>query len=243
VTLTVTDNLGATGASTSTATPTAAGAGVTTFANDTFNRTVSGGLGTAITGGAYTLSGTPADLSVAPSSAKLALPAGGSAGGYLGSVSSSNVEVTAKLSLSALSNGNGYYAYLTGRRVNATEQYWARIRVLSDGSVRVAVSKLDGSTTETLIGSEVVVTGLTYTPGTVLQFRLQATGTGTTALKAKVWVAANAEPAAWTVSATDSSAGIQAAGSVGFKAYQSGSSTVGTVTQTVTAFTATTPSE
>jgi hypothetical protein len=55
--------------------------------------------------------------------------------------------------------------------------------------------------------------------------RLQVTGTGPTSLRAKVWVAGTTEPAAWAVSATDATAGLQAAGSVGVGDYLSGSAT------------------
>ena len=41
----------------------------------------------------------------------------------------------------------------------------------------------------------------------------------------KVWPAGSAEPSTWTVTATDSTAGYQVAGSVGFSPYLSGSAT------------------
>jgi hypothetical protein len=45
-----------------------------------------------------------------------------------------------------------------------------------------------------------------------------------------VWVGAT-EPAAWTVSGSDSTAGFQAAGGVGLTPYPSGSSTAAIVTR------------
>jgi hypothetical protein len=50
-------------------------------------------------------------------------------------------------------------------------------------------------------------------------------GTGTTALSAKLWRAGTTEPAAWGASANDTTASLQAAGSIGLVSYLSGSST------------------
>ncbi len=50
------------------------------------------------------------------------------------------------------------------------------------------------------------VAGLTYAPGDVLNIRFQVIGTGTTTLRAKLWRAGTAEPAAWQLTATDTTA-------------------------------------
>jgi hypothetical protein len=80
-------------------------------------------------------------------------------------------------------------------------------------------------TTETAVGSAATVPGLTYTPGTKLAVTVRATGGSPTTLQATVWVAGQTEPASWSVSATDSTAGLQDVGSVGFSPYLSGSAT------------------
>ena len=46
-----------------------------------------------------------------------------------------------------------------------------------------------------------------------------------TALSAKVWRASAAEPAAWQLNGSDSTAGLQVAGGAGLVGYLSGSST------------------
>ena len=67
--------------------------------------------------------------------------------------------------------------------------------------------------------------GLTYVAGQKIAVALEVTGTSPTTVRAKVWSAAGSEPATWTKTATDSTAGLQAAGRVGFHSYLSGSAT------------------
>jgi len=59
---------------------------------------------------------------------------------------------------------------------------------------------------------------------------VQAVGTAPTTFRAKVWPATQAEPAAWQASVTDSTAGLQSAGSVGLRAYLSAAATVTPIT-------------
>jgi len=59
----------------------------------------------------------------------------------------------------------------------------------------------------------------------VLNVRVVATGTGATQLAATVWAAGTTEPTTPTVAGTDTTAPLQAAGSVGLTAYLSGSAT------------------
>ena len=112
------------------------------------------------------------------------------------------------LSLSAAPSGGGTYVYVTGRRVGAGQEYRARLRFLTDGTVRAALTRVAGG--ETVLGGEVVVPGVTYTPGTVVHVRLQVTGTGTTELAAWVWAAGSDEPVEPTVTRSDTTASLQA---------------------------------
>jgi hypothetical protein len=59
--------------------------------------------------------------------------------------------------------------------------------------------------------------------GETLLVRLRVSGQGTTTLAAKVWAAGAPEPGAWVLTATDSTASLQAAGSPGLYAYSHGS--------------------
>ena len=225
VRLTVTDDDGATGSTTRTATV-AAPTASTALASDAFGRTVSGGLGTADTGGPWTAQAGATRQSVAPGTATMQLPtAGTNTGSHLAGVLQTSGDLRTSVSLSAAPTGGGTYVYVTGRRVGVNQEYRARLRFLADGRVAVGVTRLAGSATETLIGSEVLVPGLVYRVGTPLEVRLQVSGTGTTDLKATVWPAGSVEPATPTVVRTDTTASLQSPGGIGLAAYLTGSST------------------
>jgi hypothetical protein len=185
---------------------------------------VTGGLGTADPGGAWTVSAGAARQSVANGTATFATTAGTNTGSFLGTVATDGVDVRTTVSLSSVPTGGGATVYVTGRRVTAANDYRGRVRILADGSVRLSVVRFANST-EALIGSEVLVPGLTYTAGKELELRVTVSGTGTTALTATLWAAGSAEPATPTISRTDTTAGLQAPGSVGLTAYLSASAT------------------
>jgi len=230
VTLTVTDDDGAT--ATAARTVTVAG---DVLAVDTFQRTVNGGLGTADIGGAWQASAGAARLSVLPGTATLRLDgAGQNTGAYLAGVSSTRTEVRTSFALTAAPTGNGTYVYVSGRRVATGQEYRARVRVLADGRVALAFSRLSGGT-ESFPGGEVVVPGLTWTPGTTLNVRVQVVGTGTTQVTATVWAEGTPEPATPSITRTDTTAALQAAGGVGLAAHRPGGTTA-SVDVRVTAF-------
>jgi PKD repeat protein len=196
-----------------------------TLAEDAFDRTVTGGLGTAGTGGAWTASAGATRQSVTPGAAALALTTGTNTGSYLGDVSQTSADVTTSVSLSAAPTGTGTAVYVVGRRVGTNQEYRARLRFLPNGTVGIALTKLAGTSSEALIGSEVIVPGLTYPPGAVLDVRVRVVGTGTTQLAASVWAHGATEPGTPTVSRTDDTGSLQVAGSVGLSAYLYGSAT------------------
>jgi hypothetical protein len=131
----------------------------------------------------------------------------------LNGVSAVNVNEVVDASLDKAAAGNGTTVTLLARR-NGTSDYRLRLKFLTGGIVHLAWSKVVSGVETT--GSEVNVTGLTYTPGDVLRVRFQVTGNGTTTtLQGKVWLASAAEPAAWRISATDTAPMLQGAGAVG----------------------------
>ncbi len=219
--LTVTDDDGATGTTTRSVTVTGP-ATPTSYATDAFGRTVTGGFGTADTGGAWSTVGRAADLSVGGGAGRLRLPtAGAQNAAYLNAVSSSDTEVAVAMSVDKPATGGGVYVSVVGRRI-AADSYRTQVRMLSTGQVTVGLVRTSGGV-ETSLGT-VPLPG-TLTAGQVLQVRLQVSGTGTTVLRAKAWASGTAEPAAWTVSATDTTAALQTTGSAGVIGYLSGSAT------------------
>jgi PKD repeat protein len=218
VSLTVTDNQGAASAATThTVTATAPGT-ATVLAQDAFTRSVTGGWGSADIGGAWTITGNAANLSVGSGVGQMNLGAGSTRTARLNSVSSSDVDLQATMSLSAIPTGGGSYTDFIGRQVG-TSQYIAEVWVKSTGAVFVVLEQ--GSTVLT----SVAVPGLSYTAGTQLQVRVHVTGTSPTTLQAKVWPAGQAEPSTWAVTKTDTTAALQVTGSLGLQGYLSGSAT------------------
>ncbi|MCF6510150.1 PKD domain-containing protein, partial [Blastococcus sp. MG754426] len=224
VTLTVTDEEGATASATRTVTVAAPDgpAQPQVLAADAFQRSVTGGLGTADAGGGWTVLMGAARQAVTGGAAVLTVGPGNNAGSHLADVAATEVDLRTTVSFSRTpANGTGAYAYVTGRRVG-TAQYKARVRVLPTGEVGVSLVREVGGV-ETTLGF-VTLPGLTYTPDLPLQVHLRVTGTGTTDLELTVWRAGDPEPTVPTLARADATAALQAPGSVGLAAYLSGSS-------------------
>jgi len=219
VTLTVTDNAGAT--NTISRTVTVAG-GVTppppvvgaAIAKDSFERTSSNGLGTAETGGAWTVAGTSSAYSVSGGAATIVAAGGSNRFAYLNSVSSSDTDLRAT-SWFTRPVSSSVYVGLVGRQVGS-DSYGARVVVNSSGAVSLQLQR----NTDTILKSA-TVSGLTYATGDKLAFRLQVTGTAPTTIQAKVWKAGSAEPSAWQATVTDTTAALQKAGAIGLYSYLS----------------------
>jgi PKD repeat protein len=226
VTLTVTDDSGESRSTTQDVT--VAAPAVEVVASDTFAREVSGGWGSADVGGDWTVAAGGTRQSVTPGVGEFRLDAAGhNTGSYLGGLSRTDANVLTTFSLSTMPTGNGTYVYVTGRRVGTGQEYRVRVRVLADGRVALALSRLAGGT-ETFPGGEIVVPGLVYAPGAALNVRVQVSGTGTTAIAATVWLAGDVEPTAPQLTRTDTTAELQAPGGVGLLAHRPGGTTVAT---------------
>jgi large repetitive protein len=141
----------------------------------------------------------------------------------LSGVSAMDAETKVSASMDKASTGGGQYVSVIGRAVNGAGDYRAKVRVLSTGAVSLSLVKMLG-TTETAL-TTTTISGLTYAAGDTLNIRMQVTGTSPTSLKAKVWKSTTAEPASWTITASDSASELQAAGSAGLYSFLSGSAT------------------
>jgi PKD repeat protein len=224
ITLTVADNNGATNSTTRSVTVTAPAPDPDPdpeplgIAADAFTRAVSGGLGSADTGGAWTTTGSSSNYSVADGVGQLRAAAGGRVNGYLADVSSVSTDLSVTTSLQQASTGAGTYVTLIGRRIGS-DDYRARIKILSSGSVQLQLQR-GGTTLQATNISE-----LSYHTTDQLRVRLQVFGTSPTTIRAKVWATGTAEPAAWQLSRTDATVALQQAGSIGLAVYLSGSAT------------------
>jgi PKD repeat protein len=231
VTLTVTDNNGATDTVTHPVTVTAP-AGNSTFATDTFSRTSLSGFGTSDLGGAWTVAGTATNYTVGGGTGKIRIATAGSGpNAYLASATSTDTDLSADFSLDKAGTGNtGTQVALVGRGT-ASNAYRGKVAISSTGAVTAYLTKVVAGAESTVL--QTPVTGMTYTAGDILHLRMQAIGSGPTSLKFKVWKGSDAEPSAWRLSTTDSTAALQAAGGIGMWTYLSSAATNAPVTVSV----------
>jgi large repetitive protein len=192
------------------------------MAADAFGRSVTGGWGTADTGGPWTRTGGPAaSFSVASGRGQISMAtAGAGTRIVLGPVSAASVDVSLKLAQDKLANGGSYLSLLA--RTVDTNAYSAKVKIGNNGSLVLYLVRGVGGVDTTLAQT---VPPSTYVAGKQLQVRLQATGSAPTTLRAKVWPVGSAEPGSWQVTTTDSTAGLQSPGGVGVATYMAGSST------------------
>ena len=235
VRLTVTDNNGATGTTTTPVTVTAPPP-VTVLAADAFGRTLASGWGTADTGGAWTNSGSATALSVGSGVGRVTLNAGSGPWIALAGVSSSSTDLSATIALDKVASGSGAYASLNGRRVPGVGDYRAKVHYTSNGGVWLSLQRATAANAETVLAAETQVPGITMAAGEKLLVRVQVTGTSPTTVRARVWKSGTTEPTTWQKTATDSTAGYQAAGSVGLYLYLSGSATNAPITMSIDDF-------
>lgn len=220
VTLTVTDDDGATASATRSVSVTGAPpAGV--LASDGFGRTVTGGWGSADTGGPWTLSGTATAFSVAGGAGVVAIGPGSTRDARLAGVSTANAVVTVRISADAAAAGGAASATVVGRMVG-TATYSARLRLEPGGVIRLYL--LRG---EVALAGSYVLPGA-YVPGEAIMLRVSVRGTSPTALGAMIWRASGTAPANWQLQATDATAALQTAGIVTLKSSISSSSIVAT---------------
>ena len=224
VTLTVTDDDGATAStnrSVTVTTPPGADLAV-----DSFGRSVTGGWGNADTGGAWTSTSGAANFAVGSGVGTIRMGSAGQGPSmYLNSVSSNDTDAAISVSFDKPATGGGIDLSLVARRVSGAGDYRGKVRLLSGGGVRVGLSRANATGAQSVIVAESVVPGLSYAPGEQLRVRTQVTGTAPTTLRIKVWKVGQSEPAAWQLTGTDTTTGLQVAGSVGVLPYLSGSVT------------------
>ena len=220
--LTVTDNGGQTGSVSHNVNLTAPP--VTTYASDQFSRTVTTGFGSAPTGGAWSFNGSSSSLSVSSGTGSIRLNAGSGQSVYLASVSPPQTDTVLRFGLDKPATGGGVNVSALGRRVVNQGGYSAKAKMSSSGGINLELVRFNASNVETVIQSA-VSTGVTYAVGDVVNLRVQVVNGASTTIRAKLWKVGTAEPSTWLRSVTDSTAGLQASGSVGVATYLSSSAT------------------
>ncbi|MCU1431106.1 MAG: domain containing protein, partial [Actinotalea sp.] len=225
ITLTVTDNQGATNVTTRQVTVTAPPPPGTALGQDAFSRSVVNGWGTAQVGGAWTSTGVPGRFSVDGSRGRHTLAAGATADSSLTAGTATSTDLRVLVSADKVPTGTGAWVHVQGRRVSATDYYGARLRLQPDGTVQLHTTRANGTT---VTGG--TVTGLTFAAGDQLGVRVQVEGTAPTTVRARVWKVGTPEPTTWFAVTTDSTASLQVPGAVGLVSFLTSSATNGPVT-------------
>ena len=216
-------------------------ASVTTASiSDHFGRTTTGGWGSADVGGAYTLVGTAADFATGNGvgTIRLGAPATDRGAFLLGGGAYTSLDVSARISRTAVATGSGEFAYLVVRRVNASTEYRAKVRFAANGGVYLQPTRVTSGVETSLGSGEIRVSGLSPAVGSFIWLHASFSGTNPTTIRMRAWADGSTEPTSWQVSLTDSTAALQVAGTVGVRAYLSASATNAPVTLIFDDFTA-----
>jgi hypothetical protein len=192
-------------------------AGNAVVAADKFNRTVSGGWGTADVGGPWTLLDTPGSWSVAPGAGTVSVAATAQARGVLGGVAVRDVDLLSQTVLPLCTDtGGNCLSFVIGRYIGGTSPSYYRVGA-AQGAGRTTVylraQRSDGSYLAADLN-----TGIPAAAGVVLWVRTQFQGVNPTTIRARVWAAGTAEPSTWLLNIADSTSAQQAAGAVGVRA-------------------------
>jgi hypothetical protein len=193
-------------------------------ASDSFGRTVDGSWGVAEAGGLYSYEGWPYDFGVAPGQGMIWLPGpGASRTAHMFSTLARDIDVAVTYGADHAATGSGVYFFTLLRRATNGSSYVMKLRFGADGLAYGQISRRSGSADQPLTAEAQLVAGpVSIESG--LRIRARASGVNPTTLSFKAWLPTDVEPSAWTMSVTDSTAELQAAGSIGFRAYASSSS-------------------
>jgi CSLREA domain-containing protein len=203
------------------------------LASDTFARTTTSSWGNADIGGSWVVNSTASDYNVNGSAGTMLIRSGGTTRfAALTGVSATNLDVSARISRSAVATGGGEFAYLVARRIDASTEYRAKVRFAADGGVYLQPTRVTGGVETSLGSGEVRVTGLTPVVGSFIWLHATFSGTNPTAITLRAWADGSPEPATAQVSLSDGTAALQAPGTVGLRAYLSASATNAPVTMT-----------
>ncbi|WP_425837363.1 NlpC/P60 family protein [Streptomyces fractus] len=185
---------------------------------DDFDRTTSGGWGASPGGGTWSNSGgSDAEYSVANGVGLINMTAANSSRHT--SLINDVTDVDARLSwsLDVMPVGNASSLALSFAYASSSNQYRARLSVLTTGTVQLTLECESGGTTTTLGALTTVGTG--YAVGDVWHIRAQRQGT---TLRCRAWKDGTTEPTTWVHEVTDATLG---AGRVGVRGLASSGST------------------
>lgn len=184
---------------------------VTGAVTDGFGRTVASGWGSADTGQAWTVIGTAADYAVGSGYGSATQPATGVAHLTLTAAPTADIDLVVDIATSALATGASLFAGPLLRAVDNNNLYMARLDFTTSAGLVLTLRKRVAGV-ETQLAT--YTSFLTHVAATFYRVRFQVIGT---ALKARLWAPASAEPLVWHMEVTDAS--LTAAANLGTRSF------------------------
>ncbi|MGC5330999.1 hypothetical protein [Micromonospora sp. DT62] len=185
---------------------------------DTFTRTVTGGLGTADSGQLWTV-GVPSGWNVTTGEASYTFPGDNTVENIiLNNTICVDSDQVIDVTPSALMAGSScVIGFLARTDLTAANGYWLRAEFDPDGFMTAKIAKREAMFSTTLVASSV---GVPYTGGTTVRVRASVVGSR---LAIKIWPASDPEPREWNLTTTDRS--FTGAGLVGMRFWLVGGNT------------------
>jgi hypothetical protein len=181
------------------------------YAADYFDRSRKDGWGAAEVGGRWTVRGSSSDYLVRGGSGIMKVPPAESRSAFLNKTSRETADLSATVEI----NKPGSTVLMLGRKVKADDY---RTVIKLTGGRNLLVSLASRQAGETVPLSNTVRLMGSYRAGNEIKIRMQVFGVNPTVIRARVWRAAEPEPASWSVTAQDGFDRLQRSGVVGVEA-------------------------
>ncbi|WP_435279182.1 hypothetical protein [Streptomyces sp. 1222.5] len=192
---------------------------ITDWVTDTFSRTVSNGWGTNDSGFAWsTGGGSASDYSVGSGVGSHLLASVASSRRCFANTSVPDMDIYVSVTADQLATGDSLIGGVTSRYADSDNLYQGQLRFTSTNAVQVVIIKRVAAA-ETVLGSY-TMPGVTFAANTFYRLRFQLKGTR---LRAKGWLASDAETPEWQVTVYDSD--LTTAGLLGFRSISGSGST------------------
>jgi hypothetical protein len=181
------------------------------YAADYFDRSRKVGWGTAEVGGRWTVRGSSSDYLVRGGAGMMNVPPAESRSALLNKTSRETADLSATVEI----NKPGSTVLMLGRKVKA-DDYRTVIKLTGGRNLLVSLASRQAGDTVPL--SNTIRLMGSYRAGNEIKIRMQVFGVNPTVIRARVWRAAEPEPASWSVTAQDGFDRLQRSGVVGVEA-------------------------
>ena len=180
---------------------------------DRFNRTTASGWGTPPTGAAWSVEAgsTSGDFATDGSVATIAIASAPNTDAIVSAISLKNQSAVCSITLDKLPVGATYTATLRLRYVDAANFYRAILVFGTTGSVNVQLIKRVATVETTLVAQTLQIPVGAYVAGRKLWVRAEVSGAAPQSIGIRAWLDGQPEPAAWTISATETEAALNSA--------------------------------